>query len=720
METHDFEFGEFVLDGREKVLFRAGTPVPITPKIFDLLLILVQNQGHIVEKSTLMNEVWAGSFVEESNLTFSIRQLRKLLGDDAQHPRFIETVPRRGYRFVGRADSSDAEARSFSGRDPSRNGHAQTQASPAFEGRSGLGRFLKPANLLSAGIIAAALLGLAYWWLTERSAANAPNARVERLTSNGASKLAAVSPDAKFVAYIADNDRRQSLRLKNIVAGSDIEILPGVEGQPLGGVTFSPDANYIYYVADGKLFQISVLGGEPRKIVEGVFGSYAANAVTFSPDGKSIAFKRVLTEVNGSSIIIVKTDGTNERVFFSLRRPQFISASPAWAPDGKTIAAGVLTEDGQHKVIVVDAADGSHFFLPSPGWNYIAQLCWAPDGSRLYLAARSRGSVLEQIWKLSYPSGVAERITDDPNVYNGVTLTADGTTLLSVRSKQEAHVWVMPSDGSSQPKQLTRGAEKYDGTNGIDWLPGNRVLYETAPNGRPETWVVGPDGDPKPVSEHGDLWHTSPDGRHFVTQGKTEAGLGLVLVDVETGERRPLTNGTDLWATFSPDGTWIVFTRYADHVGLWKVPVSGGEPIKLTAPAESPVAADVSPDGKLIAFCWWKRGRGYAPSEIAVIPFEGGDVIRSFPVPIQYPHFFGKETIQWTPDGNAINFVAFTDGASNIWRQAIDASAPIRVTNFETGLIFNFAYSPDGTQLALSRGSAARDVVLIRGFADYN
>src|SRR5437879_5221009 len=100
LKTEGFEFDEFLLDTKEKVLLRRGQPVPVTPKPFQLLLALVENHGHLVEKGDLLNMVWADSFVEEGNLSFTMGLLRKALGDDRQNPRFIETVSRRGYRFI--------------------------------------------------------------------------------------------------------------------------------------------------------------------------------------------------------------------------------------------------------------------------------------------------------------------------------------------------------------------------------------------------------------------------------------------------------------------------------------------------------------------------------------------------------------------------------------------------------------------------------------------
>lgn len=95
-----FEFGRFVLDANERLLLRDGQPVALTPKALDTLLVLVQNSGHVLEKDELMKAVWPDSFVEEVNLAHNISVLRKAMGEKEAESRFIETVPRRGYRFV--------------------------------------------------------------------------------------------------------------------------------------------------------------------------------------------------------------------------------------------------------------------------------------------------------------------------------------------------------------------------------------------------------------------------------------------------------------------------------------------------------------------------------------------------------------------------------------------------------------------------------------------
>src|SRR5438132_11671978 len=124
--TNKFEFDDFLLDAREKVLLREGKAVSITPKAFLLLLTLVENHGHLVEKEELIETVWKDSFVEEGNLAVTVLSLRKILGDDTQHPRFIETVPKRGYRFI--ADVKRAGIAAIA--DPGRSDEENTIDSP--------------------------------------------------------------------------------------------------------------------------------------------------------------------------------------------------------------------------------------------------------------------------------------------------------------------------------------------------------------------------------------------------------------------------------------------------------------------------------------------------------------------------------------------------------------------------------------------------------------
>src|SRR5215203_2561375 len=108
ISSHIHRFSDFTIDIEQKVLLRGGKAIPMAPKVFETLLALVENHGRIVLKEELMKRLWPDTFVEESNLTFNIQQLRKSLGDNAREPIYVETIPRRGYRFIAGVEIAPA------------------------------------------------------------------------------------------------------------------------------------------------------------------------------------------------------------------------------------------------------------------------------------------------------------------------------------------------------------------------------------------------------------------------------------------------------------------------------------------------------------------------------------------------------------------------------------------------------------------------------------
>ncbi len=165
---HFYRFGDFTVDADQKVLRRNGTPLPLTPKVFDMLLILVENGGRIVEKKELMNRLWPDTFVEEANLSTNILQLRKSLGDHARQPIYIETVARRGYRFIAPV-ATDEPTRGIKGGNLD---SVQTRASWDTHRDAGTGALARPAHRrLPAflGIAVVLVVALGGWLLWSRS-----------------------------------------------------------------------------------------------------------------------------------------------------------------------------------------------------------------------------------------------------------------------------------------------------------------------------------------------------------------------------------------------------------------------------------------------------------------------------------------------------------------------------------------------------------------------
>src|SRR5215213_8361547 len=130
LSGHIHQFNEFAIDTEQKVLLRGGKAIPLAPKVFETLLALVENHGRIVLKEELMKRLWPDTFVEESNLTFNIQQLRKALGDNARKPVYIETIPRRGYRFIAAIAPSSISHTEVSPHQMRREGDKQSPTSP--------------------------------------------------------------------------------------------------------------------------------------------------------------------------------------------------------------------------------------------------------------------------------------------------------------------------------------------------------------------------------------------------------------------------------------------------------------------------------------------------------------------------------------------------------------------------------------------------------------
>jgi Tol biopolymer transport system component/DNA-binding winged helix-turn-helix (wHTH) protein len=765
LETKSLEFGEFLLDVKEKVLLRNGERLSINPKTFQLLVTLIENRGHLVEKDQLMKSLWADSFVEEANLAFTVSLLRRTLGDDAKSPRFIETVPRHGYRFIAEvrqalvedevplmkrrmslAQMNGADVAPHPSPGPSASGGTHSPgavvaladwqhdsvepASPPAERSSPktpklelvrsapteiqgwINNRLVFASLTSA-IVLVVVVYVAYRWRGQDD--TPPGIRplnFTRLTSNGRTKFAAVSPDGRFIAYILNDEGSESLWLKNTANGGDVQIVPPSEGVKLSGLTFSSDGNYVFYAAQGVLYKLPMLGGMPKVFLQ-VFGS---GRITFSPDGKRFAFVRH-SPPNEAVILIMDADGTNAKTLASSRSPDIFLGSAAWSPDGTVIAVVARTAEGRNKIVAVSVSDGVVSTIPSPDWTLISQVVWRNDGSDLLVAAtEGRSSISHQIRSLSYPEGRVENITNDLNNYESIGLTPDGLGLVAVRVEQVAHIWTMPADGTSRAAELTRGIGSYDGIFGLSYLSDGNIVYETVPReGKGEVWATDAKRSfLKQLSDEGGSACASPDGNYLIFQSSDQSGTGsgLFSLHLASGVRTRLTTGADVWPTFSPDGRWVVFTRWSDQVGLWKVAIVGGEAVKLTSVSGAPTAPTISPDGNVIAFLWDKNDRT-SPPEIGMVSINGGDVTRSFAVNFGHSQGAGKKGLQWTPDGQAISYVAYDQGASNIWRQPVDGGPPFQLTSFDSGRIFNFAYSPDGKNLAVSRGTYERDLVLI-------
>src|SRR5437773_3458863 len=264
---HFYRFGEFTVDGDQKVLLRNDSPLPLAPKVFDTLLILVGNSGRIVEKEQLMSRLWPDSFVEDSNLTFNIQQLRKALGDSARQPRFIETVPRRGYRFI-------AEVKQ--GFDNIAATTEITKSAAAAIPRASRRTYLFVA---AAAVLAISSAVIAFRFAQNRRASSlsapilsAPF-KSEKFANPG-SVHAAITPDGKYVAYTSETGGKQSIWLRQLKTSENIQIIPPSDDTYFA-LAISHDGNSLYFVrrdhgdaTRSAIYRVMTFGGIPVKITD--------------------------------------------------------------------------------------------------------------------------------------------------------------------------------------------------------------------------------------------------------------------------------------------------------------------------------------------------------------------------------------------------------------------------------------------------------------------
>ncbi|MGE0131555.1 MAG: DPP IV N-terminal domain-containing protein [Blastocatellales bacterium] len=740
-----YEFSPFLLDAGERLLMREGKVVPLPPKVFDTLLALVENSGRILGKDELMQLLWPDTFVEESNLTQNISQLRRALANGIADEQYIETIPKRGYRFAASVRpaqrnggvSSVEESVPMAGLENGGNGHAlapalnpdaavngispaasvaEVEAKPAIR-RSGL---LKWA-FLACGLALAALLLFIVYYLPNNHARQAfRHLAPERLTAGNA-LYAALSRDGKYVAYVAAEGNRQSLWVRQVAAASGMQVVAPAE-VIFSGVTFSPDANFIYYVVRprgemvNKLFQIPLLGGTPREVMKDV-----DSPITFSPDGQQFAFVRNHPSQREVSLNVARLDGSAERKLITRKRPETLSTlGPSWSPDGRLIAcaAGAAGQgESSMRVLAVRVEDGSALPIGSHSWTHVGQVAWLGDGSGVVVSAwqRTSGVYGDQLYMLTYPRGEMRRVTNDMTSYEGVSVTADSGALVARRTDRVSRIWIAPTGGfdASQSTQIQSGfGDNYSERFGLDWTPDGQLVYAAHASGNLDVWLTTADGKRQKQLTRDAMTDmmavVTPDGRHIVFASERSGGSHIWRMDIDGGNPKQLTRGRgDAFPSLSPDGRWVVYSSSnSGGPGLWKVSIDGGEPVQLSQKlASRPV---VSPDGKWIA-CFYQNEKD-GRSRVALFPFAGGEpvVVEDMPTP-------DLSLIRWSPDGRALTYIATRDGVSNIWSKPLDSGEPRQLTSFTSDQIFRFAWSRDGKRLACERGMIINDAVLIRG-----
>lgn len=730
-----YRFGPFYLDTSERLLIKGGTPVQLTPKAFDILLLLVKEHSRLVGKGRLMDTIWPEIFVEEKTLTQNIFTLRKALGLDPAGQQYIETIPKHGYRFradveiVSRQDHNGAEQKAQAEIPAAVEAHAKGLEAAQFSAplagtrplrRTVNRRLLVLASLLAAAFIVASVVAGEFYFHGRSKLADSAfrKIKIARLTDDGNIDALTLSPDGKYVAYAAIRGDLQSLFIRQVETTSAVEVVPPA---PVSyrGITFSRDGAWLYYVTVekdsfvGTLYRVPLLGGTSQKVLPESVGS----RVEFSQDGKQIAFVHWVDRTH-TALIIANLDGTDRRQLATLDYEEGFSVNgPTWSPDGKTILVPTQSYNGKQpfaSVVAINAQDGRTQTLLGNRWNWIGQMTWLADGSGVVLTAwDSHSDVMsDQIWLMTFPAGETRRLTNDVNGYLGVSVSADARVIAASESMPAKNFWFAPGGDWAQARKITNGTgELYSERFGLAWTPDGHIVYSSRQSGNPDIWTMEANGTGQKqltFDTGADLQPAvSPDGQYIVFVSSRTGRHQLWRMDIDGNHPLMLasTEGVQ-FPGISPDGQWAVYEGNAQgKTVIWRVPLSGGIPIQLTQDtARCPV---ISPDGNSIACFLPNDAPG--PAKLSLISATDGHIIEQFETPVQR----SAPALRWSPDGLSLTYIVTRQGVSNIWRQPVDGGEAKALTDWKADLIYRFDWSKDG-QLLCERGTTASDIILIR------
>jgi Tol biopolymer transport system component len=566
----------------------------------------------------------------------------------------------------------------------------------------------------------AAALALAGWFAVTRLSHPAvpfQNYALEEITDSGKVGDAVISPDGRYVVFTQSERGETSLHIRQVVAGSTLQIQPASK-QRYSGLAFSPDGNYLFFTRRepgtvvSALYRISSLGGEPAKILDGVF-----SAVSFSPDGQRMTYLGLDRSLSETQVVTARLDGSDPRKLKSVKAPSLVTADPVWSPDGKSIAVGMSTPGAQGyraAPVLVPANGGAERSLGPARWSGILNLAWTPDSSAILLIGATPGiATATQIWHVPASGAEPHAVTNDVNIYTSLSSTADGKTLVAVKRAVLSGLFVIDLKDPAAVQQVAGIGPYYAGALGLAWSPDGKIAYTAKSGSGLDLWIreASESSTPKRLTSD-NAFATNPrltaDGKQlFFTSNRTTGVIHVWMLDIPTATYRQITTGDgEALGSVTADGQTVFHVSAGGKPGIFKTSVNGGGSTQVTARRTG--APSVSPDGRQLAFLFVDESAARR-ARLAIMPAAGGEFAKVFD--------YGAPSAaspSWTPDGSALTYTASVAGAAQIWLQPVDGTPAHQVTKFTSDSIFSWAWSSDGKRLALSRGNTISDAVLIR------
>ena len=634
-----YEFGPFVIDARSRILLKDGTTVRLTPKAFDTLFVLVQHASQVVEKEQLLKEVWPDIFVEEGSLSHNIHGLRKALGDDSSEPRYIETIPKRGYRFVA----------------PVKISRADTAAPVGFSDPE------EDAVVIEKHTYARVISD-------EFEQTDLPiEVEGSELPAKHGPSWSAVETQALTSGVVTDRRKKRWIQVGVAVGVLAVLAIAAFLYLKPAPVTAPPVSRARSMLV--RLTNNNAIDNEPA----------------WSPDGTRIAFWS--NRDGGKEIYVMDADGSNVK---RLTNNLADDVNPSWSPDSRRILFE-SERDGNQEVYVMDADGGNQIRLTRDN-AADATASWSPDGSLIAFASnRDTGLPYNpynlDIYLMNADGSNVRRIVDDPEYDVAPQWSPDGRKILFMTGRNgNFDVYVMNADGTEQ-KNLTADHEKSDGSP-VWSLDGHNIAFSRRIEGKDQIFVMDADGQHLKRVTHNSANHGSlgwsPDGSKLIFQTDLDGNWEIYTISID-GELSQVTDDAaeDLAPDWSPDGKKIAFS--SNRNGKQHIYVMNADGSSLTQITNS-TAEDTepawAPDGKRIVFTSLRDGN----KEIYVMNADGSNPRRLTNDPA------ANNSPRWSVD-NRILFTSNRGGQGDIYVMDHEGQNVSRLTT--TGAT-QASWSPDG------------------------